>query len=103
MSYKLIHTSYILEYAMGTLVEPMVWHYNNSETFNLPASLWDKYSNVFSNVWIASAFKGATSSCQILPINKYHISNHEAWLSLLSVHGGKIANFRGIAFTGWSR
>lgn len=81
----------------------MVWHYNSSETFHLDAGLWDKYSNLFSNVWGATAFKGATTTCQILPINKYHISNHEAWLANLAVYAGRILNFRGIALTGWSR
>lgn len=81
----------------------MVWHYTSSENFQLGASLWEKYSNIFTNIWIASAFKGATSSCQVIPINKYHISNHEAWLAELGVHGGKIIRFKGIALTGWSR
>ncbi|KAK4874582.1 hypothetical protein RN001_013942 [Aquatica leii] len=91
------------EYYIGTLVEPMVWYYNNQETFNLGAALWDKYGAVFSNIWAASSFKGATSSCQILPINKHHVSNHDAWLSELALHAGKIINFRGIVLTGWSR
>lgn len=81
----------------------MIWHYNNAETFQLNTALWDKYTSVFTNVWAATAFKGATSSCQILPINKYHISNHEAWLSELSLQHNKIGHFRGIALTGWSR
>lgn len=91
------------DYNMGQLVEPMVWHYNSSETFGIDGRLWDKYSNVFKNVWGATAFKGATATCQIIPVNKYHISNHEAWLSNLALHAGKIINFRGIALTGWSR
>lgn len=88
---------------MGTLVEPMVWYYNSSDTFSLDGTLWEKYSNCFHHIWAASAFKGATSSCQILPVTKHHISNHEAWLSELGLHGGKLLNFRGLALTGWSR
>lgn len=98
-----IDTNILKEYNMGQLVEPMVWHYNNLETFTLDGGLWEKYSNVFKNVWGATAFKGATTTCQILPVNKYHVSNHEAWLANLNLHAGKIINFRGIALTGWSR
>ncbi|KRT78900.1 glycoside hydrolase [Oryctes borbonicus] len=98
-----IDESVLQEYYLGNLVEPMIWHYNNAETFQLGGAVWEKYSNVFTNVWGATAFKGATSSCQILPVNKYHVSNHEAWLSELGMHVGKILNFRGITFTGWSR
>lgn len=88
---------------MGNLVEPMIWHYNSAETFQLGTTLWDKYTSVFTNIWAATAFKGSTSSCQTLPINKYHVSNHEAWLSELSVQYNKIPNFRGVVLTGWSR
>lgn len=91
------------EYNIGYLVEPMVWHYNSLEDFKLGSPLWDKFSNVFKYIWCASAFKGATSSCQIMPILKHHTSNHEAWLRQLELYGNKILNFRGIAFTGWSR
>ncbi|XP_018335239.1 hexosaminidase D [Agrilus planipennis] len=98
-----IDLNVLQDYYIGNLVEPMVWHYNASDTFHLGGELWEKYSNIFSNIWAASAFKGATSSCQILPINKHHVSNHDAWLSEISNHGSKIVNFRGLAFTGWSR
>lgn len=81
----------------------MLWHYNHAESFNLGTALWDKYTSIFTNIWAASAFKGSTGSCQLLPINKYHVSNHEAWLTELGVQAGKIVNFRGIALTGWSR
>ncbi|GLV34793.1 uncharacterized protein CBL_09274 [Carabus blaptoides fortunei] len=91
------------EYFIGNLVEPMVWHYNNKQTFSLGYTLWEKYSNIFSHIWGASAFKGASGSCQIVPVNKHYVENHEAWLSELGVHGSKIHSFRGIVLTGWSR
>lgn len=65
--------------------------------------MWDKYSVVFSGVWVATAFKGATGSCQHIPIIQHHISNHERWLEELSTHVSKLCGFRGTAFTGWSR
>lgn len=81
----------------------MVWHYNSQETFQLNPAVWEKYSNIFTNIWGATAFKGATSSSQLIPVVKYHINNHEAWLKELGIQGGRILNFRGIAMTGWSR
>ena len=65
--------------------------------------LWDKYSTVFPNIWTATAFKGATGSAQHIPIIRHHISNHEKWLEELGVHVSKVHEFRGTAFTGWSR
>lgn len=54
-----------LEYNIGSLVEPMVWHYNSFEMFSLGSTLWDKYSNIFPNIWIATAYKGATGCSQV--------------------------------------
>lgn len=98
-----IDINILQEYCIGDLVEPMVWHYNNKSNFNLGTSLWDKYSNVFTYIWGASAFKGAAGSCQIVSINKHYVENHEAWLSELGTHCSKINSFRGIVLTGWSR
>lgn len=98
-----IELKILQDYNIGNLVEPMVWLYTSIEEFKLGAPVWDKYGEVFKNIWGASAFKGATSSCQIIPIHKHHISNHEAWLREIELHGNKILNFRGLALTGWSR
>ncbi|XP_071576759.1 hexosaminidase D isoform X1 [Temnothorax nylanderi] len=91
------------EHYIGKYVEPMVWHYNPRDNFALPDGLWDKYSAVFLNIWAATAFKGATGSTQHIPIIRHHISNHEKWLEELGVHVSKVHEFRGTAFTGWSR
>lgn len=93
----------LYEYGIGNLVEPMVWHYHPAGSFNLPDDMWIKYSRVFPNIWIASAFKGATGSCQILPVTIHHVSNHEQWLAVLKSHRDKFKSIRGIALTGWSR
>ncbi|CAG2068662.1 unnamed protein product [Timema podura] len=69
----------------------------------LSAELWDKYSNVFTSMWAATAFKGSTGSCQLLPVIQHHVSNHEQWLLVLGQEAGKFQHFRGVALTGWSR
>ncbi|XP_058796637.1 hexosaminidase D-like [Phymastichus coffea] len=91
------------EHYIGKYVEPMIWHYNARENFALPPDMWDKYGVVFPHIWAATAFKGATGSCQHIPTIRHHISNHERWLEELSIHVTKIIEFRGTVFTGWSR
>lgn len=98
-----IDLNILKEYNLGLYVEPMVWHYQPMQSFQLSPDLWEKYSCVFNNIWIASAFKGATGSCQILPVIQHHLSNHEQWLLVLGREVNKFNKFRGIAFTGWSR
>ncbi|XP_076680554.1 hexosaminidase D isoform X2 [Andrena cerasifolii] len=91
------------DHYIGKYVEPMIWHYNPRDNFALPHGLWDKYAAIFPRVWAATAFKGATGSSQHVPVIRHHISNHEKWIEELGVHVTKIHEFRGTAFTGWSR
>lgn len=100
---RCIDEKVLCEYGIGNLVEPMVWHYHPAGSFSLPDDLWVKYSRVFPNIWAASAFKGATGSCQILPITIHHVSNHERWLAVLKTNRERFKAVRGIALTGWSR
>ncbi|XP_068631894.1 hexosaminidase D-like [Battus philenor] len=89
-------------YRLGDLVQPVVWHYNPKECFQLQSSMWDMYRQVFNKVWIASAFKGANGGCQVLsPVARY-VSNHEGWLLEIEKYSSDI-NFVGIILTGWSR
>lgn len=85
------------------LVEPMVWHYFPQSEFRLKQNMWDKYLSIFPNVWIASAFKGATKINQMLTPTSFHISNHEAWNKVLMDNIQHAGSFRGIALTGWQR
>ncbi|KAJ8664476.1 hypothetical protein QAD02_006138 [Eretmocerus hayati] len=98
-----INLQVLNEHYIGKYVEPMVWHYCPKENFGLPPGIWDKYGSVFPNVWAATAFKGATGSCQHIPTIRHHISNHERWLQELSSNVNKVNEFRGTALTGWSR
>lgn len=98
-----VDVSILQEYYLDTLVEPMIWNYYRGVGFQLGGLLWEKYSSIWTHIWGASAFKGATGSSQLIPHLKHHVDNHEAWLTELGQHGGKVAQFRGIALTGWSR
>ncbi|KAK6187956.1 hypothetical protein SNE40_005872 [Patella caerulea] len=89
------------ESGLGELVEPMVWHYLTD--FMLPPGLFDRLSKVFPNMWVASAFKGATGSSMIVTNIIYHIDNQLAWLKAVEYEKPKFKNIRGIAVTGWQR
>lgn len=91
----------LLESGLSGLVEVMVWHYLTS--FLLPQDIWEKFSKVFPNIWIGSAFKGATGSCLYVTNISFHIDNHLAWLSVIQKEKLKFQNIRGFAVTGWQR
>ena len=90
-------------------VEPMVWVYVEDIDHFVDGNTWRKYSNLFSNVWVASAFKGAFGERLFIPNVLRHYHNHISWLDVIrresspNTAHGKPINFRGIAMTGWSR
>lgn len=65
--------------------------------------LWEKYASVFPNIWIASAFKGATEMTQIITPTRYHVANQQAWLKMLGNFGNLFKKINGVAITGWQR
>lgn len=91
----------LAESGLGSLVEIMVWHY--LPTFLLPPDIWDRLCKVFPNIWIASAFKGATGASVYATNIMYHVDNHLTWLAVLERVKSKFENIRGIAVTGWQR
>ncbi|XP_063446453.1 hexosaminidase D-like isoform X2 [Mytilus trossulus] len=93
--------SVLLESGLAGLVEPMIWHYLTK--FLLPPDIWDKFSKLFPNIWLGSAFKGATGSNMYLTNIGYHIENHLVWVALQEKEKQKFQTIRGYAVTGWSR
>ena len=67
------------------------------------ADMWDRYSQVFSSLWVASAFKGATGPRMIVVDTGYHIENHRSWLQVIQDQKSRFSNFRGYTLTGWQR
>ena len=65
--------------------------------------MWDTYVTNFPNIWVASAFKGATRPNAFVTDIGFHIDNHLAWLALLQKLSSRISNFCGFAVTGWQR
>ncbi|CAD5123734.1 DgyrCDS12051 [Dimorphilus gyrociliatus] len=91
----------LLTFNLSKMVDIMVWDYRKELKF--PDEMWEKYSKAFENLWIATAFKGATGPCKYATDIKYHIANHRAWLKLLPMLKEKFKNVQGVVTTGWSR
>lgn len=82
--------------------EIMAWRYDRDILSELPPDVWNKYGRLFSSVWIASAFKGATGPAQYITHISHHLENHISWLQTLEDYGQHL-KLRGIAITGWQR
>ncbi|KAG8197339.1 hypothetical protein JTE90_013466 [Oedothorax gibbosus] len=91
------------KYEIGKLVEPMAWTYVEDVYLFLPNSLWEKYSQVFTHMWTASAYKGAFGETLTVPDTKRHLENNKAWLTVMSEQNSSFTSFRGLALTGWQR
>ena len=93
---------YVIESNLNHLVEPMVWHYLDINSFYLrDKQFWQNYKQLFANIWIASAFKGASKMNQMIPPIGHHISNQLAWANVIQDH--QLSNIKGVAITGWQR
>jgi len=85
--------------------EVVVWQYAAEPGRFLPPDLFAKISSVFAKPpWIATAFKGASSSCALIPDLGLHVANHLGWSKAIqsSQPFGKVEP-SGIILTGWQR
>ncbi|XP_045583050.1 hexosaminidase D-like isoform X2 [Procambarus clarkii] len=99
-----VSESAMQEAHLGELVEPMVWVYAEDVYRFVQPSVWTKYSQVFSRVWAASAFKGAFGEQLTVPNVRRHLDNNLNWLDVMASEASKFtAGFRGIVLTGWQR
>ena len=92
------------DFNIGELVEPMVWVYAEDIYRFMPPSTWTKFSQIFSHVWAASAFKGAFGEQLTVPNVRRHLDNHMNWLDVMATENAKFSGgFRGLVLTGWQR
>lgn len=94
------------EHNLGNLVEPMVWNYSSDVIHfeNTVGKLrWDKFAQIFTHFWAASAFKGAFGSSLFNVPTCHHIKNHLLWLEEVHHKIPKTLQCRGYALTGWQR
>ena len=93
------------QWKLGQLVGIVVWNYQ--PTLQISADIWSKYVNVFDCIWVASAFKGATGSDQVVTNIRHHMQNHQSWMDFVSQYRQRGAaassKFQGIMMTGWQR
>ena len=89
---------------LGSFVIPMVWSYVDDLTGYFPLGMWQRYSDAFDEIWIASSFKGSNGPLSNIPPLQHHINNHMSWIALLDNLDDSIkTKVKGIAITGWAR
>ena len=91
------------ENKIGELVEPMIWCYVKDIYRYISYPTFSYYSDIFPNIWAASAFKGAFGETLTVPNVKMHLENNIAWLDIMSKQSKNFKSFRGIVITGWQR
>ncbi|KAK3912819.1 Hexosaminidase D [Frankliniella fusca] len=92
----------LFESGISQWVEPVVWNYHPNILMHITSDVWSMYSHNFKNIWIASAFKGATGPDELLTNFTYHLENHMSWMAIVEQFKHQV-NFRGIMMTGWQR
>ncbi|XP_072882065.1 hexosaminidase D-like isoform X1 [Hemitrygon akajei] len=99
-----ISAAKLKESMLDQLVEPMIWVYNADLDVNKMSLQVQKYQRMgFSQIWFASAFKGATGAAQCLTSISYHLANHLQWLKVAETLPRNSIHLQGIALTGWQR
>ena len=85
------------------LATVMVWRYLPDIETGFPYDMWDRYKDVFSPIWVASAFKGAEQQNSDYVNPNPRINNHMNWVKKMVDLKKKDVNIEGIVLTGWSR
>lgn len=92
----------IIDRGLHSMVEPVIWKYTTDPGMTLTDQLWESYATVWKEVWVATAFKGATSPDRYYTDILYHMENHQRWLEIIQKYSSQIT-FKGVMLTGWQR
>lgn len=92
----------IIDRGLHLMVEPVVWKYTTDPGASLTDQLWESYAAVWKDIWVATAFKGATAPDRYYTDVSYHMENHQRWLEIINRYSSQIA-FKGVILTGWQR
>lgn len=85
-------------------IEPMMWGYMEDVARYFQPSIYEKYGRVFGEIWIATAYKGASGELATLTSIQHHYLNHLSWIEVMQEKMSQnILKFKGVAITGWSR
>lgn len=92
----------IIDRGLHLTIEPVVWKYTTDPGTTLTDQLWESYAAVWKQIWVATAFKGATSPDRYYTDISYHVENHQRWLEIIQRYSNQIT-FKGVMLTGWQR
>lgn len=92
----------IIDRGLHLMIEPVVWKYTTDPGTTLTDQLWESYAAVWKQIWVATAFKGATSPDRYYTDISYHVENHQRWLEIIQKYSNRIT-FKGVILTGWQR
>nr|XP_003703719.1 PREDICTED: hexosaminidase D-like [Megachile rotundata] len=92
----------IIDRGLHLMVEPVVWKYTTDPGTSLTDQLWESYASVWKDIWVATAFKGATAPDRYYTDIAYHMENHQRWLEIINRYSTQIT-FKGVILTGWQR
>ncbi|KAM5151521.1 hexosaminidase D-like [Mantella aurantiaca] len=95
----------IIAAKITTFVSPVLWLYHTNFNMAHTESFIAKYEKSgFSNIWFASAFKGASTPNQIWTPMDLHMKNHQQWKKVIDgMSKFPKIHYSGIALTGWQR
>ncbi|XP_043466707.1 hexosaminidase D-like [Leptopilina heterotoma] len=100
--FREIDSQDLINSGLQGLIEPVVWKYTTDPASSLTNQLWENYALVWSEIWIATAFKGATAPDRYYTDITYHVENHRRWMEIVEKYSSRI-KFKGAFLTGWQR
>jgi hexosaminidase len=61
----------------------MLWGYMEDVKSYFSYDLYEKYGQVFGEIWIATAYKGASGELAVITSIEHHYRNHISWLDVM--------------------
>ncbi|KAM9305453.1 hexosaminidase D-like [Gastrophryne carolinensis] len=90
---------------MTSFISPVLWVYHSDFNMAQIESYISKYESCgFTNIWFASAFKGASTPNQMWTPMHEHMKNHQQWKKVIDqMNKFPKIHYSGIVLTGWQR
>ena len=101
-----IQVDLLQEYKLGELLTPVIWGYIEDVTRPgyFPNGIFHRYFQVFNEVLIAGAYKGANGVSQTFMNTTHYIKNLESYRHLNLIFSETLGKMlSGVILTGWSR
>uniref|UniRef100_A0A1I7Y4A1 DUF362 domain-containing protein n=1 Tax=Steinernema glaseri TaxID=37863 RepID=A0A1I7Y4A1_9BILA len=101
-----IDTAILEEYDLGSLVTPVIWHYewNSGDPAAFPNGMFAQFSNIFDNVLFAGIYKGSNGETQNVMEMQRYLPNLLGHLHNCGVNNNILnGTLTGMVLTGRSR